>query len=133
MSPILKTCLATAVLVSVLPLATPARAQATSCANKAFFNSIYVVGTGANTFEYFFQIQNRSRTVIHADVRLGGFPRDVTLFSPALPGISLAPYEQKSVRFGRGTNANINMGTVASLADTTGSGRPYVSASNCRS
>ncbi|ONG50643.1 hypothetical protein BKE38_17665 [Pseudoroseomonas deserti] len=105
---------------------------ANTCAGKMFIDTVYANGTGPNAFEYFVQIRNQTSGPMIADVALGGFPQTVTLFSPRLPGVPTGAWQSQQIRFGRGTNAQINPGTVDRLYDRTGSGKPYISLQNCR-
>lgn len=108
-------------------------AQATnSCAGRMFIDTVYPTGVGPNSFEYFVQIRNQTPGPIVADVVLGGFPQTVTLFSPRLPNVPTGAWQSQQIRFGRGTDPQIHMGTVDRLYDRTGSGRPFISLQNCR-
>lgn len=97
-----------------------------------YINTIYANGTGGQNYEYFIHIRNATGNPIRANIVMGGFPRAVTLFSPQFPDVRTAGNNQQAIRIGRGTSSDINSGTVDLLYDRTGSGKPYVSLTNCR-
>lgn len=106
---------------------------ATACASRMFVNSIYTNGVGQNQFEYFIQVQNRSAERRTVTLTFSGMPHDVTLFSATLPNIPLNPYQQETIRFGRGTSTNnLTLGVVQVATDGPApSGRPAVRLTNC--
>ncbi|WP_376100043.1 hypothetical protein ACE7GA_13085 [Roseomonas sp. CCTCC AB2023176] len=134
------TKLATAAAAALLALpaatlmGTDARAQ-TAVPCEIAVNSVYTNGIGQNQFEYFVQVQNRGNEARQVSVGFGNFPQDVTLFSPQVT-LTLRPYQQETVRFGRGTRTNdITLGTVLVTQGIGLSGpfstRPYIIISNC--
>jgi hypothetical protein len=123
--------LAAAPLLALAPA--PAEAQATTCRGRAFIDSVYQTGLGGNRYEYYVQLRNGTSSQMTAQLNFGSFGPTVTLFSPQLPSITLAPNSTQTIRFGNGTNGNINAGTVAIVYDAPATGgRPTVSATNCR-
>ncbi|WP_376092950.1 hypothetical protein ACE7GA_24630 [Roseomonas sp. CCTCC AB2023176] len=106
------------------------------CANNVFINSVFVSGAtfvdGQNRFEYSLQVQNQSAVARSVTITLSGFPRDVTLFSPSLPIQRLGSYEQQTIRFGSGTNANISLGTVSVVHDNGAGRAPFIRLTQCR-
>ncbi len=117
-------------------IAAPQGAQAqpvTTCNNRVVIDTIYQTGTGGNSFEYFIHLRNATRGALTVDVTFTGFPGNVTLFSPSLPGIPIgANATISSLRFGRGTNGQINTGTVARVYDGAAGAGPTVRLTNCR-
>jgi hypothetical protein len=124
-----------AAMVLVWAAAAPAHAQnANACHNRVVIDTIYQTGTGGNNFEYFLHLRNATRTAINVDVTFTGFQaRNVTLFRPSWPGIPIgANATISSLRFGRGTNGQINTGTVARVYDAAAGSGPTVRLTNCR-
>jgi hypothetical protein len=110
-----------------------AQAPVTTCNQRVVIDTIYQTGTGGNNFEYFIHLRNATRSALTVDVTFTGFPGTVTLFSPSLPGIPLAAHATRSsMRFGRGTNGQINTGTVARVYDAAAGAGPTVRLTNCR-
>lgn len=121
------------VAAPLLFAAPAAEAQATTtCRGRGFVDSVYQTGQGGNNFEYFVIIRNQTPQPMRWQLNFSSFPSNVTLFSPQLTGGTLAPNASETIRFGRGTNGNINPGTVQTSYDTPGSGRPTVTMSQCR-
>ena len=120
--------------VATLAIAGTAQAQnATTCQGRVVVDTVYQTGRGGNNFEYFIHLRNATRTRITADVTFSGFPATVTLFSPSLPGIPIGPNATvSSLRFGSGTNGQINQGTVARAYDVPAGAGPTVRLTNCR-
>lgn len=123
-----------AVTLLVGAAAAPAQAQnANACQNRVFIDTIYQSGTGGNNFEYFLHLRNATRARLTVDVTFTGFPGNVTLFSPSLPGIPIGPNATiSSLRFGRGSNGMISTGTVARTYDAAAGAGPTVRLTNCR-
>lgn len=124
--------LAATVLVGAA--AGPAQAQSpNTCNNRVVIDTIYQTGTGGNNFEYFLHLRNATRGRVTVDVTFTGFPGNVTLFSPSLPGIPIgANATISSLRFGRGTNGQIGTVTVARVYDAAAGAGPTVRLTNCR-
>jgi hypothetical protein len=125
--------LAAAVLVGAA--AAPAQAQSTNaCLGRVAVDTIYQTGTGGNNYEYFLHLRNVTRSRITVDVTFTGFEaRNVTLFSPSLPGIPVGGNATiPNLKFGRGTNGQINTGTVARVYDAAPGSGPTVRLTNCR-
>lgn len=115
--------------------AAPAQAQnASTCQGRVVIDTIYQIGTGGNNYEYYLYLRNATRMVITVDVTFTGFQgRDVTLFSPSWPAIPIgANATASNLRFGRGTNGQINTGTVARVYDAAPGSGPTVRLTNCR-
>jgi hypothetical protein len=126
----LSLALAAPLLSVTAPLA---EAQTPTCRGRVFVDSVYQTGLGGNRYEYFVQLRNGTGSAVTAQLNFGGFGQTVTLFSPQLPGIALGPNASQTIRFGNGTNGNINAGTVTVAYDApAGAGRPTVSVTNCR-
>ena len=128
-----KVSLATFGLVGLL-WASAAQAQTPSpqCRGRGFIDSVYQNGLGGTDYEYMVIVRNQTSSTMKLDLSFSGFPQTVTLFSPQLPGISLQAHASQTIRFGKGTNGNINMGTVAVLYDReVAAGRPGVVMSQC--
>ncbi|PZW45826.1 hypothetical protein C8P66_11024 [Humitalea rosea] len=115
-----------------LLLAAPAEAQSNACRGRGFIDSVYQTGLGGTNFEYFVIIRNQTSAPMSWQLNFGGFPGNVTLFSPQLAGSALGPNASETIRFGRGTNGNINQGTVGRVYDTAGTGSATVAMTNCR-
>lgn len=126
--------LALGLALPLLPIATPqAEAQGNLCRNRVFIDTVYQDSLGGNRYEYFVQVRNGTNAPIRTNLNFAGFGPTVTLFSASLPDINLAAHTNRTIRFGNGTNGNINSGTVALSYDTpAGGGRPTVTAVNCR-
>jgi len=110
------------------------QAQASNtCNGRIVIDTIYQTGTGGNNFEYFIHLRNATRQALVVDVHFSGFPLGVTLFSTSLPGIPLGPNATiSSLRFGRGTNSQINTGSVARIYDASPGAGATVRLTNCR-
>lgn len=123
-----------AALIAALAAAGPAQAQMTTmCQGRVFIDAIYQTGLGGGQFEYVIQVRNASRARLTFDVTLTGFPGTVTLFTTSLPGISVGANATISgLRIGRGTNAQIGVGTVARVYDVAPGSGPTVRLTNCR-
>lgn len=113
-------------------VAMPLSAQAAACKGRAFIDSIYQNGTGGSNYVYFAQVRNQTNKTIRMDLVFASMPKTVTLFSPSLPGITLEPYASQTIRFGNGTNGNINTGTVTVAYDNAPAGRPSATLRNCQ-
>jgi len=126
---------AMAALIAALAAAGSAQAQVTTlCQGRVFIDTVYQTSLGGNQFEYFIHVRNASRAPLTFDVTLTGFPGTVTLFSPSLPGIPVGANATISrMRIGRGTNAQIGVGTVARVYDVAPGSGPTVRLTNCRS
>ena len=126
--------LTTGILAAALAvMANQASAQVTTCQNRVVIDTIYQTGTGGNNYEYFVSFRNATKQPLTVDVTFSGFPTTITLFSPSLPGIPVGAYASKSnLKFGRGTNGNINTGTVARVYDAAAGTGPSVRLTNCR-
>lgn len=130
------TALALGLALPLLPATIPqAEAQGAAqvvCRGSIFVDSVYQTGLGGNRYEYFVQVRNGTPMARGLQLNFGGFGDAVTLFSPQLTGISLPAFGSQTIRFGNGTNGNINMGTVSVVYDgpATG-GRATVAANNC--
>ena len=126
-----RTTLAAAVLCLV---AGGAQAQAANaCQGRVSIDAIYSNGAAGQTYEYMLTLRNTTRQRITVDVSFSNFPPGVTLFSPLLPNIPIAPYATRSgTRFGRGTNGQLNLATVARAYDVPGAAGPTVRLTNCR-
>ena len=124
-----------AALILALAAAGPAQAQMmTTCQGRVFIDTVYQTGLGGGQFEYFINIRNATRGRLTFDVTLTGFPATVTLFSPSMPGIPVGANATISgMRIGRGTNAQIGVGTVARVYDAAPGSGPTVRLTNCRS
>lgn len=126
-----KAWLAAASMLCVFGAST-AHANTPQCKGRGFIDSVYQNGLGGTDFEYMVIVRNQTSSAMKFNVSFSGFPDSVTLFSPGLPGITLQPHASQTIRFGKGTNGNINMGTVAVLYDReTAAGRPAVVMSQC--
>jgi hypothetical protein len=111
----------------------PAEAQSPACRGRVFIDSVYQTGLGGGRYEYFVQIRNGTPALLTAQLNFAGFGPAVTLFSPQLSGIALGANASQTIKFGNGTNGNINMGTVTVTYDApAGSDRPTVAVTNCR-
>ncbi len=121
-------------LMAALLLPAAAMAQTPNqCQGRVFIDTVYQTGTGGNNFEYFVHIRNATRQAMTVDITLSGFPANVTLFSPSLPGIPLGPHATRSnLKFGRGTNGQISLGTVARVYDAPAGAGATVRLTNCR-
>lgn len=117
-------------------IAAPQGAQAqpvTTCNNRVVIDTIYQTGIGGSNYEYFIHLRNATPAALTVDVSFTGFPGNVTVFSPALPGIPIgANATRSSLRFGRGTNGQISTGTVARVYDAPAGAGPTVRLTNCR-
>ena len=126
----------TIIAVALLAVAAPfgqAHAQTNACMHRVVIDTIYQTGIGGNNYEYFFHIRNATTSGITVDVSFSGFPGNVALFSPSLPGIPMAPYAtRRSIKFGRGTNGQISVGTVARVYDSGAGAVPTIRLTNCR-
>lgn len=120
-----------AALVAVSSAVAAHAATPTSCQGKIVFDTVYQKQESGK-FAYYFQIRNSTGKDIWVDASVGGFPAGVSLFSPNLPGIMLKANENKQVRFGTGTNDQINNGMVRKFYDTRGTGSAWVSATGCK-
>lgn len=114
--------------------ATGARAQGPhACQGRVAVDTIHQVATGGGAFEYFLQLRNATAQRITVDVQFIGFPHNVSLFAPSLSLITIAPHAiLPPLRFGRGTNAQVSLGTVARVHDAGGGHGPAVRLVNCR-
>lgn len=112
----------------------PVQAQTpNTCQGRAVIDTIYQSGVGGNNYEYYFNVRNATRGSLTVDVTITGFPDTVALFSPSLPGIPLGSYASRSaLKFGRGTNGNISVGTVARVYDAGAGAGPTIRLTNCR-
>lgn len=122
--------------LSALPLLAtalmlPVSAQA-ACKGNAFIDSVYQNGMGGTDYEYFVQVRNQTSKPIKMDLVFASLPKNVTLFSPTLPGITLQAYASQTIRFGKGTNGNINTGTVTVAYDSAPAGRASATLRNCQ-
>ncbi len=112
--------------------ASVAQANTPVCKGRGFIDSVYQNGLGGTDFEYMVIVRNQTSSSMKFNVSFSGFPESVMLFSPRLPGVNLAPHASQTIRFGRGTNGNINTGTVAVLYDReVAVGRPAVVMTQC--
>ena len=119
--------------VAALPQAARAQVPANTCQNRMVVDTVYQAGTGGNNFEYFFQLRNATPDALRVDVTFSGFGPDVTLFSPSLPGVPVgANATLSNQRFGRGTDGQINTGTVARVYDATAGKGATIRLTNCR-
>lgn len=126
-----KGLLATVGLVGLLG-ASLAQASTPVCKGRGFIDSVYQNGLGGTDFEYMVIVRNQTSSSMKFNVSFSGFPDSVSLFSPSLPGVTLAPHASQTIRFGRGTNGNISTGTVAVLYDReVAVGRPAVVMAHC--
>lgn len=133
MTRLAKIALVFGLALPLLPVATPqAEAQSATCRGRVFIDTVYQTGLGGNRYEYFVQLRNGTASAVTAQLNLGGFGPTVTLFSPQLAGIQLAPHASQTIRFGNGTNGQINNSTVTRTYDTMPSGTATVAANNCR-
>ncbi|HRK38762.1 MAG TPA: hypothetical protein PK347_10260 [Burkholderiaceae bacterium] len=111
-----------------------AHANTAVCKGRGFIDSVYQNGLGGTDYEYMVIVRNQTSTPMKLQLAFRGFPNTVTLFSPTLPGITLSAHGSQTIRFGKGTNGNISMGTVAVLYDgEVAAGRPAVVMSQCTS
>ena len=124
------TLLRVAALAGAAMLVSTASAQ-TLCKGRGFIDSVYQTGLGGNNYEYFVQIRNQTGQPLKWELTFANFPREITLFSPRLTGGTLGAYASETIKFGKGTNGNINTGTVAVLYDVASGTRPYVLMSKC--
>ncbi|MGG5888424.1 hypothetical protein ACLF3G_14920 [Falsiroseomonas sp. HC035] len=123
--------LAFAPLLGLAPA--PAEAQTAGCRGRAFVDSVYQTGLGGNRYEYYVQVRNGTSAPLTVQLNFGGFGSNVSVFSAQLPGIALASNASQTIKFGNGTDGNINMGTVTVTYDMPpGNGRPAVSVTACR-
>ena len=128
-----KTTIIAAATLAVIAVSGQVRAQSTTCQGKAVIDTVYQTNTGSNRYEYYFNVRNATRTPLAIDVTFTGFPTNVTLFSPSLPGIPVGPFVTRAaIKFGRGTNATISPNTVARVYDTAAGTGPTVRLANCR-
>ena len=126
-----KGLLATVGVVGLLGVSV-AQASTPVCKGRGFIDSVYQNGLGGTDFEYMVIVRNQTSSSMKFNVSFSGFPDSVSLFSPSLPGVTLAPHASQTIRFGKGTNGNINMGTVAVLYDReVAAGRPAGVMSQC--
>ncbi len=134
MSRLTFTALALGLALPLLPAAIPqAEAQSATCRNRVFVDSVYQNGLGGDRFEYMVQLRNGTANPVTLQLNFGGFGSTVTLFSPQLVGITLPAHGSQTIRFGNGTNGNINMGNVSVVYDGPATaGRAAVAVSNCR-
>lgn len=109
--------------VAVLPLAMVCgAANAQVCQGKAFIDSVYQTGLGGNSYEYHIQIRNGNPEPVKVTLSFRQFPKEISLFSADLPNVDLGAYGSRTLKFGKGTNGNINMNTVKIGYDTTPGG-----------
>ena len=109
-----------------------ANAQATTtCKDRVFIDSVYQNGMGGNNYEYFVQIRNQTSTPLKWTLNFQHMPKTISLFSPQLTGGTLQAHASKTIRFGKGTNGNVNAGTVKVLYDTPSGTTPSVMLSKC--
>lgn len=112
-------------------VAMPLSAEAAACKGRAFIDSIYQNGMGGSDYEYFVQVRNQTSQPIKMDLVFTSPPKNVTLFSPTLPGITLQPYASQTIKFGKGTNGNINTGTLVVGYDSVPAGKASATLRNC--
>ncbi|MBU8541093.1 hypothetical protein [Falsiroseomonas tokyonensis] len=124
--------IALAAAFALLPATAP-QAQGAACRGRVHVDSVYQNGTGGNRYDYMVQIRNSTGGPLTLQLAFAGFGTNVTLFSPQLAGISLQPNASQTIRFGNGTNGNINLGSVAVVYDTAAAaGRATVAVTNCQ-
>lgn len=123
-----------ALALALLPIAAPqAQAQSSLCVNRVVIESVYRTGLPGNRFEYFVYVRNHTNRLTTLRLDFTGFDSTVTLYNLSQSNIHLLPYATQFIRFGEGTNGNINNGTVTKAYDTRpAAGRPSVTAVNCR-
>lgn len=106
------------------------------CKGNVVIDTVYqtqVKGSGEPSYEYFFQIRNPKNIAVKSSVELGGFPGTVSLFSRSLPGIGLDGNQNRRERFGKGSNSQINSGSVKVYYDVRMSTPgPYILVTNCK-
>ncbi|NKE43658.1 hypothetical protein HB662_02645 [Roseomonas frigidaquae] len=134
MSRMTLTALALGLALPLMPAAIPqAEAQGNVCRNRVFVDSVYQNGLGGNRYEYMVQVRNGTSAPVTLQLNFAGFGSTVTLFSPQLTGITLPAHGNQTIRFGNGTNGNINMGNVTVVYDGPATAaRASVAATNCR-
>lgn len=128
------TTMIVAATLAMIGMAGQASAQtANTCQGRAVIDTIYQKGIGGSNYEYFFNVRNATRSALTVDISITGFPAGVTLFSPSLPGLPMGSYATRSaLKFGRGTNSNISVGTVARAYDAAAGAGPAIRLTNCR-
>jgi hypothetical protein len=112
-----------------------AQAQAADhCKGRVFVDTVYQTGTGGQNYEYYVTIRNGTSAPLKWQLSFSGMPGNVSLFSPVLPGGSLAAGRNETIKFGKGTTGNINLGTVKVQYDSAApkAGMALVSLTNCR-
>lgn len=113
--------------------AVPAAAQTgTQCQGRAVLDAVYQVGLAGGRYEYFLMLRNATAQRLVAEIAFSGFPANVQLFSASLPGVVLAPRATQSIRFGTGTNGNINLGTVQRVTDAAAASGATIRLRGCR-
>ncbi len=127
----MKKLLTAALLAAASTLA--AHAGTTPCTGTVIIDTVYQTSTGNGNFEYFFQLRNTTRDAVTANVSFAGFPRtDVSIFSPTLSNIKLAPNQNQQIRFGKGTNNKITNNVVSKFYDSRGSASgPVILVTGC--
>ena len=119
-------------LTTATALAPHASAQAGTCKTSVAVDTVFQVGTSAGKYEYFIQVRNMKQGTTAVTFEFGEFPKAVILFSRTLTNVTLKPYESQKIRFGVGTDGQINPSTVKIYYDDRMSlPKPYVLAMRC--
>lgn len=127
-------------MLSVVALltASPSSAQITlpsspKCEGIIFVDSIYQQGRGGNNYEYYIQLRNGSDKPVNWGIEFGGFSSATVQIDHPNPRTGrLNAYSSTTIKFGKGTDGNINRGTVGLLFDSEFViGNPHVNVKGC--
>ena len=113
-----------------LAVASSAHAQAGPCKGKVFIDSVYQVGLGGNSYEYYIQLRNATDKKASAKIEFHTFGSSVSLFTSSMI-VPTGPHASQKIKFGKGTNGNINAGTVKVLYDSPGMSQPSITVNAC--
>jgi len=104
-------------------------AQTKTCRAKLVIDSVYQKGLGSGKYEYFLQIRNATDQPLHWQLNFKDLPSGVRVERSEISGQEpLAGHASKTLRFGAGTNAGINVTSVSIGYDVNGKN---ITASNC--
>ena len=129
----LRKSIATAAILAAVGMTGQASGQANTCQGRATIDAIQQSHWGGSTYDDLIHIRNATNRSITVDVSFSGFPDNVTLFSPVLPGIPIGlDATRSSLKFGRGTSNQVSVSTVTRVSDAAAGGGPTVRLTNCR-
>lgn len=104
-----------------------------TCQGRVVVDVIYTTALGGNSFEYLILLRNATDRRVSVTVTFSGFPRTVTLNSVVMGPLPIAAQTSLTgLRFGRGSWAQVDTGTVARVYDRPAGAGPTVRLTDCR-